>query len=178
MSDDQRISRSQGEKLAALVHELRPDWGVQGIFSQLGEAVAGGYGDPFELSLSAIRAAQDPSNKKPGMIRMPGKHRTVEADLEQALADLKAAQDKLAGKYAAPATNDPRCDEHPGEHFSNCRECAKSKTPMPSNFRELAGIVPKQRTQRPRKRWVGREPMEGADRPGESHTDPKEGTAA
>ncbi len=172
MSDDQKISRLQGMKLAELVHELRPGWGVKGIFEQIGAAVQEGFADPFELALSSIRAAQDQRNQTPAIIRMPGKHRSVEEDLKQARADLKAAQDKLAGKYTPPSTNDPRCEEHPDEYLSSCRECAKVKTPMPKNFRELAGIVPKQHVKRPRKLEQvesDREPTHDETKPGEGH---------
>lgn len=170
---DEKMTQLQGQKLAELVNALRPSWGTNGIYIAIERAVTENLGDATAISLAAIRAAKDTANKTPAIIRLPGPHWSVEQDLTDTTAELKAAKDKLAGKYAAPDTNDPRCDDHPEEHFSSCRECAKEKVPMPSDFRKLAGIVPKQ----PRKRHrsdeeaeTGQEPTDNETKPGEGHT--------
>ena len=170
---DEKMTQLQGQKLAELINALRPSWGTNGIFEAIGGAVTGNMGDAHEVSLAAIRAARDPTNKTPAIIRLPGKHWSVEQDLADTRAELKAAKDRIAGKYSAPDTNDPWCEDHPDQRLSFCKECAKEKVPMPPNFRELAGIAPKL----PRKRHrsveeaeTGQEPTDNETKPGEGHT--------
>ena len=169
----------QGRQLAQLVCLLRSEWDWPGTVTAIKHAMGSQEHDAYEICLAAIRAARDLTNAKPVIIQMPGKHWQVEHDLEVARTEiqqlrqqLRDAEDRSAGKYTPPATNDPRCDEHPGEHFSNCRECAKVKTPMPSNFRELAGIVPKQRVKAHRRlerAELEQEPTNDETKPGEGH---------
>ena len=143
MADDQKLTPEQGWKLAELVHEIRPDWGVKGTHDMIGAAVGKGFGNYIETCIAAIRAAGEPTNDTPGVIALPGKHWNVERALATTKAELKAAKDKLAGKYTAPDTNDPPCTDHPGQMFSTCTECAAAKTPMPADFRTRAGLPPK-----------------------------------
>lgn len=171
---DEKMTQIQGQKLAELVNALRPSWGMNGIFEAVRVTATKNMGNATEISIAAIRAARDPQNRTPVIISLPGPHWSVEQDLTDTRAELKAAKDKLAGKYAPPITNDPRCDDHPEEHFSSCRECAKEKVPMPSDFRKLAGIVPKQ----PRKRHRSDEEAETGQEPTDNETKPGEGHAA
>lgn len=175
MSDDKKASPSaQGAvHLMNLVHALRPSWGVEGIYEHIVRASNQGLGNPYEVSLAAIRAARDPKNITPGIISLPGKHWSVEQDLADTRAELKAAKDRIAGKYSAPDTNDPWCEDHPDQRLSFCKECAKEKVPMPPNFRELAGIVPKlprKRHRSPEESEVQQEPTDAETKPGEGHT--------
>lgn len=157
MADDQKLNEIQGWKLAELVHEIRPDWGVKGTHDMIGAAVAAGLGNHIETCIAAIRAAGEPTNDSPGVIPLPGKHWNVERTLATTKAELKAAKDKLAGKYTAPDTNDPPCTDHPGQHFSTCTECAAIKTPMPADFRTRAGLPPKS-ARKPTRRRTTPEP--------------------
>lgn len=173
------LTRQQATKLAELVSLLRSEFDYPGALKFIGEAVQKEHGNAYQTCLAAIRAAWDLQNRGPAIIGLPGRHWTVEHDLKTAKNEiqelrkqLEAAQNRSAGIYAPPITNDPRCHDHPEEHFSSCRECAKEKVPMPSDFRKLAGIVPKQ----PRKRHrsdeeaeTGQEPIGNETKPGEGH---------
>lgn len=143
MADDQKLTPEQGTKLAELIHALRPNWGVKGTFDQIAIAAQADMGNATEICVAAIRAAAEPTNEKPAIIRFPGAHWDVERNLATTRAELKAAKDKLAGRYTAPDTNDPPCPDHPDEHLSTCKQCAAVKTPMPADFRTRAGLPPK-----------------------------------
>lgn len=66
------LTRSQADALAALVHELRPDWGIPGILKALADARD--RGTPSEISIAAIHAASDLTNRTPAVIPLPGAH--------------------------------------------------------------------------------------------------------
>lgn len=143
MADDQKLTPEQARKLADLINLLRPNWGVKGTYDQIAIAAQADMGNATQICIAAIRAAAEPTNEKPAIIKFPGAHWDVERNLATTRAELKAAKDKLAGRYAAPETNDPPCADHPDERFSTCRECAAVKTPMPPDFRTRAGLPPK-----------------------------------
>ena len=161
MADDQKLTEIQGLKLAELIHMLRPDWGVKGTHDMIGAAVAAGLGNNIETCIAAIRAAGEPTNDTPGIIALPGKHWNVERTLATTQAELKAAKDKLAGRYTPPPTNDPPCPDHPDQHLSTCTECRKLAVPPPPNFRELAGLPPKNARKPTRRRTTPEPTTEG-----------------
>lgn len=66
------MSRDEAEALAKFIHSLRPDWGEQGIVHALGQAR--GMATPATVAIAAIRAADTPSNRTPGVIPLPGPH--------------------------------------------------------------------------------------------------------
>lgn len=157
------LTQAQATKLTELITLLRPTWDAPGIWKALGSAVSQNLGDAHEVSLAAIRAARETSNRKPTVIQMPGNHWNVEAKLEATLQLLRATEEKLlkaeqrlAGTYVGdrPETNDPPCEDHPDQHLSTCTECRKLAVPPPPNFRELAGLPPKNARKPTRRRTV------------------------
>lgn len=66
------ITAPQAKALAALLHELRPDWDPQGLLAAIHGART--KGSNFELAIAAIRAAATPSVRTPAVIGMDGPH--------------------------------------------------------------------------------------------------------
>lgn len=66
------MSRNQGQVVAAVVHALRPDWDPAGIMAALQRAAR--LGDAFEVTLAAVAAAQEPTNRTPAVIALEGAH--------------------------------------------------------------------------------------------------------
>jgi hypothetical protein len=66
------ITMTQAKTLAALLHELRPDWDERGLLAAIHGAKdrAGN----FDLAIAAIRAAGQPTNRTPAIIGMEGPH--------------------------------------------------------------------------------------------------------
>lgn len=102
------ITESQARALAALLHELRPEWVAASILTLLWE-----HRDehPFpDLCTAAVTVANDPTKRTPGIIFMDGPHwhptRPQAATGQQFLtaaekSRLQGAQ--LAGYYAGKA---------------------------------------------------------------------------
>jgi hypothetical protein len=67
-----QLDRTTAEHLAAVVAALRDDWDERGIVAAL--AKARDRGDVWQVSMAAIRAAADPSNRTPAVIAMDGPH--------------------------------------------------------------------------------------------------------
>lgn len=63
------ISKRAVAALAALVHELRPDWDEPGVAAEIRRAVE--HVPPMRLARSLLRAADDPRNETPAAIRFP-----------------------------------------------------------------------------------------------------------
>lgn len=67
------MNERQRQTLAALIHELRPDWDIRGVIAALDdiriskERVA-------DVALASIRAATDTNAKTPGVIPTAGPH--------------------------------------------------------------------------------------------------------
>lgn len=95
------ITEQQARALAYLLHETRPDWGVQSLLSLIDkhkDAVKIGA-----LTIAAMSKALEPSCKTPAPIFHPGTHWPVTA-----------------------RTNLPKpepCPDHIGEAAHNCRCC-------------------------------------------------------
>ena len=101
------ITGAQAHALAALVHELRPDWDTSGISKALYAARDIGTAD--ELSHAALYAAVDPRNRTPAVIALAGPHWTRGRE--------------LASTSAVPGVSDPRCETHDWERARACRAC-------------------------------------------------------
>lgn len=66
------INKEQAEALAALVHALRPEWGVAGILAGLRDAAKRVTRDPWILTEAALGAARSADLRTPAMICEPG----------------------------------------------------------------------------------------------------------
>jgi hypothetical protein len=68
-----KINHTQAKALAAFIHTVRGDWGIEGTVTALGQARD--QADLETLARWAIRAALDANNRTPAVIAMPGAHR-------------------------------------------------------------------------------------------------------
>lgn len=67
------INHRQAKALAAFVHTIRDDWGVEGILTAIGRVRDEA---PIDVVTGwAVRAALEPSNRTPAIIAMAGPHR-------------------------------------------------------------------------------------------------------
>lgn len=115
------ITKDQAEALAALVHQLRPDWQTQGIMSAL--AKVRDRGPAFDVAHAALYAAADPTIRTPAVIAMGGEHWMRGKGLGETTAS-------TTGRYA-------RCPNEGHEHepAHNCRMCRSEHL----EAKELAG---------------------------------------
>jgi hypothetical protein len=65
------LTEQQARPLAALIHQLRPEWDEGGILKQLQKCA---HLNPFDVSMAAVRAATDLGAKTPGVIPSDGPH--------------------------------------------------------------------------------------------------------
>lgn len=73
--NDFKISGRALNALAAVLHELRPDWHEPGILDALAKARDSKQcRDGWHLALAAIRCAAEASNRTPRVITLEGKH--------------------------------------------------------------------------------------------------------
>jgi hypothetical protein len=110
------LTKSQGEALTALLHQLRKDWDTPGIRAALQKAAT--LGSPADLAVAACRVAANPEARTPALIAEPGSH----------------WQGTAVGKRIAPVM----CVEHPGEKAGHCRECVAQAVPRPADL-----VIPK-----------------------------------
>lgn len=116
------LTQTQATLLSHLLHEIRPDWGIPSMMRLLWDNRTHA---PFPaLVEAAVKTARNPEKRTPAVIFMDGKHW------------LTGEQERNPA-YTSAIGNDPDCPEHPGNTFSSCRVCAKAKTPMPTNFRDM-----------------------------------------
>jgi hypothetical protein len=103
------LTRQQAQSLAAVIHKLRPEWDERGVIRAL-EKCAGL--NPFEVSMAAIRAANDPGAKTPGVIPTDGPHWH-----ERVTAD------------RSPRNPMPHeeCGSHRGQFRLSCSGCASDR---------------------------------------------------
>lgn len=66
------MTANQGETLANLIHQLRPEWGLAGVAKALYEARE--MADAMTLTRAALAAAADPGNRTPAIIGLHGPH--------------------------------------------------------------------------------------------------------
>lgn len=111
MTDHQPITETQAKTLAALLHELRPEWGVQAMVTLIGRNLQ--HPAPFQrLAQAAVNAAlRTGSNgtytaQTPAVIYQPGKHWD---------------QPGVESSITLPAG--PNCEDHPTFQAHNCRCC-------------------------------------------------------
>jgi len=105
------ISKSQGEALTALLHQLRKDWGTAGIAAAIRKASL--LGSAAEVAVAACRCAADPAMRTPFLIAEPGPH----------------WQGTAAGKRQAPTM----CHTHPAHKAGACPVCVKAAVPKPAS---------------------------------------------
>ena len=67
-----QITRPQADALAALVHELRPEWDTRGIVKALFDARE--RGTALDVAHAAINAAADLTHRTPAVIALAGPH--------------------------------------------------------------------------------------------------------
>jgi len=110
------LSRSQGEALTALLHQLRRDWGLPGIAATLRKTAT--LGTAADITVAAVRCAANPQMRTPALIAEPGPH----------------WQGTDTGQRMAPIM----CVDHPQNPARNCLECVAQSVPPPPGF-----VVPK-----------------------------------
>ena len=110
------MTKSQGEALTALLHQLRKDWGLPGIAAAVRKASLGA--SAADVAVAACRCAADPSMRTPGLIPTPGPH----------------WQGTPAGSRLAPVM----CSEHPERKAGGCVDCLAASVPRPDTC-----VVPK-----------------------------------
>lgn len=120
------MTPQQAQKTAELVHMIRPDWDVRGIYSALGKAAE--RTDAGRLILVAVHAAMEPTNRTPAVIPLDGLH-------WQKAEGVAPAPKRV---IAPPASNDtsPECENHPGVKAWACKPC-RVAAPRPVNFAEM-----------------------------------------
>lgn len=67
-----QITPTQARTLAELAHELRPDWDTQGIVAAI--YAARERGSNIDVCLATIRAAAEPTNRTPAVLKYDGSH--------------------------------------------------------------------------------------------------------
>jgi hypothetical protein len=72
-----RINHTQAKALAAYLHTIREDWGIDGCITAIGQARD--QGDIESITRWSVAAALNPSNRGPAIIAMPGAHRAAPA---------------------------------------------------------------------------------------------------
>jgi hypothetical protein len=127
------MTYEQAEMLATLTSSLRTDWGVPGIVAAL-EKVASTH-DAMELTLATLHAADDPSNRTPAIIALPGRH----WDLARGTVIAPRAS------FTPGTSNDtsPMCPQHPDLHEWECKTC-NVPSPKPPTFDELVAAAAEQ----------------------------------
>jgi len=99
------MTRSQGEALVALLHQLRrDDWDLPGIRAAVTKAQA--LGSATDVATAACRVAGNPQAKSPGLIAHPGAH--------------------WQGTTVAARPTDMHCPEHPTQPAGHCRTCEQA----------------------------------------------------
>lgn len=95
------LNERQASLLAHILHELRPDWTVNSVFTLLGKhREVPSFGD---LVIAAITKANDQTCKTPAPIFLPGNH-----------------WPERTRQHINPG---PECPDHTGHHAYNCGPC-------------------------------------------------------
>jgi len=117
------MTPEQAEKTAELVHTIRPDWDVRGIYAALAKAAE--RADAGRLAIAALHAAMEPTNRTPAVIAMDGLH------WQKAEGVAPAPKRTIE----PPRTNDtsPDCPAHPGTKSWACKHC-RTAVPRPVDF--------------------------------------------
>ncbi len=68
------VTRNQAEALAALVHQIRPEWQPPTIMAALGDAYRRGGVTLTDLTIAAVKVADNPKKLTPGIIALDGAH--------------------------------------------------------------------------------------------------------
>lgn len=92
------LTESQGRALAALVAEMRPEWGVAGVWAALGKARSRGTG--WAVAHAALYCAADPAVRTPALIAEAGPHWTRGVD---APSPANVARCPMPGHSSFPA---------------------------------------------------------------------------
>jgi len=107
------MTKSQGEALTALLHQLRKDWGLPGIAAAIRKASLGA--SAADVAVAACRCAADLTMRTPGLIPSPGPH----------------WQGTPAGSRLAPVM----CASHKDEKAGSCPQCWSERKPKPDDFK-------------------------------------------
>lgn len=104
-----QLDQTTARALAALVHELRQDWDATGIMAALGKVRD--RGSAIDVSIAALRVADDPKNRTPAVIVLAGDH--------------WAAPAQTRASSTVPRAGATRCTipGHEHEIAANCRSC-------------------------------------------------------
>lgn len=104
------ISREQGQAIARLMHELRPEWDLPGCVSVVARLKDR---DPANLAMAAVRLCATPEAATPGALLNPeGGHWRERVS---------------ASPMRYPPKSHESCRKHPGEWEDTCRGCAGDK---------------------------------------------------
>lgn len=132
------ISRTETERLAAMAHELRPDWPVRSLCTWLQADHANRAYQDIAVALAYI--ATDPTTQTPKRMNEAGPWWQ---------ASVRAGSPNTP--TAVPRPGDPRCTVYGHEHelASNCRGCAVDRY-EPTDGPTFTPLTPEQaaRTER------------------------------
>lgn len=120
-----QITRPQADALAALVHELRPEWDVRGIVKALFDARE--RGSAHDVAHAAINAAADLTHRTPAVIALAGPHWPSRPDVT---APLHFARCDVDGHQSYPA--------------HSCGACRADRLATERAAEPLAPITPEQ----------------------------------
>ena len=102
------LSRDQGEALARMLTSLRPEsWDYAGTFAAV-KKLAHRPETPGQLIAAAVRAAEDPNVRTPGVIPSAGSHWDTGATIPK----------------PPRLTPEHECSSHPGQWAATCSLCA------------------------------------------------------
>ena len=114
------LTLQQARPLAALVHQLRPEWDERGVLTAL-ERCAGR--NPLDVAMAAIRAAADLGAHTPGVIPTDGPH------WRERLSETRSPRNPLPHE---------ECDSHPGQFRLSCSGCSANRKAKREADREAA----------------------------------------
>lgn len=130
------ITKNQATNLATLLHDIRPDWGIQALITLIGKNR--NHADLPQLAKAAITIATNPDKKTPAIIFLDGSHWNTHTT--------KPLQ-----------TTQPPTELHCHEHNTPETQCKNQHyaTPIPHQLRTQikprATLQPKEQKTNPRK---------------------------
>lgn len=113
------LNRTEVERLAAMAHQLRPDWPVRSLCTFLAtDHTHRAYRD---VAVALAWIATDPATHTPRRMNELGPWWQAVAHPGSPAGD------------AVPRPDDARCEDHPWERASRCRACSSERLAGPDN---------------------------------------------
>lgn len=104
------LTKATAEHLAALMHDLRPEWDAHGNLRAL-EAVAGR--NEFDVAAAAIRACADRTAETPGVLKSPNS-----PCWRERISENRTPRNPMPHE---------ECGKHPGQFRLSCSGCFSEK---------------------------------------------------